>query len=84
MLCLLVLSLPIVCERWTLTNSYIPGLSHRADPMQVFTLKQEFGESADAVDYACMKKWKVWKRQETESECKRDVVWPFAYIHVRV
>lgn len=56
MRCLLALSLAVVCGRGTLTNSYIPDLSHRPDPMQVFTLKQEFGKSTDAVDYACMKK----------------------------
>lgn len=59
----------------------IPDLPHL--PVQVFTLKQEFGKSADNLDYS-IPKVNVWKRQEHRvSEYMRDVwLWLCVYIHV--
>ena len=52
--------------------------------MQVFTLKQEFGKSADNLDYEFMKGKKCGREKATESECKGNVVWLWmcTYIHV--
>lgn len=52
--------------------------------MQVFTLRQEFGRSADSLDYEYMKGEKCGRDRETERMSAREMLSGCGCVHISI
>lgn len=71
-----------------LNKSYIPDLSSPSisspKQMQVFTLRQEFGKSADSLDYKYRKGEKCGRDKESERMSAREMLSGCGCVHMSI